>query len=62
HYFVHDVGYVPQGLTAKKLKNLQRQAYLGFYLRPKILWNIIKEIKDFDHLTRLLHRFYDAMT
>ncbi len=61
HFFVHDVGYVPGGLTAKKLKNLQRQAYLGFYLRPKILWNIIKEIKDFDHLTRLLHRFHDAM-
>lgn len=61
HFFVHDVGYVPEGLTAKKLKNLQRQAYLGFYLRPNILYNIFIEIKDINHLARLLHRFYDAM-
>ncbi|MFH0732120.1 MAG: radical SAM protein [Candidatus Omnitrophota bacterium] len=61
HFFVHDVGYVPECLTAKKLKALQRQAYLKFYLRPKTMWNILKEIKDYNHLMKLLYRFYDAI-
>ena len=61
HFFVHDVGYVPEGLTVKKLKDLQRKAYFSFYLRPKILWDILKDIKNINHLMKLIYRFYDAM-
>ena len=61
HFFVHDVAFVPKGLTAKRLKYLQRLAYLQFYMRPKIMWSLINEIKNFNHLKSLINRFYDAM-
>ncbi|MBN1596468.1 B12-binding domain-containing radical SAM protein [candidate division FCPU426 bacterium] len=60
-FFVHDVAYVPEGMTLKEMKNLQRRAYLGFYLRPVIIWNILKEIISPRHFYRLLKRFFDAM-
>jgi len=62
HFFVHDVGYVPQGLTRKRLKNIQRRAYLEFYLRPKIIVGLIKEITSFRQLCRLIKRFMDGLT
>jgi radical SAM superfamily enzyme YgiQ (UPF0313 family) len=34
--------YIPAGRTAAELKNLQRRAYLKFYLQPKQLWSLIK--------------------
>ena len=35
---------LPQGLNSEKeLKNLQRRAILGFYIRPKVLFRFIKE-------------------
>jgi radical SAM superfamily enzyme YgiQ (UPF0313 family) len=61
HFYVHDVAYVPDGLTRRELKNLQRLAYLEFYLRPKILINVLKEIISLKHAYRLLRRFMDAM-
>jgi radical SAM superfamily enzyme YgiQ (UPF0313 family) len=60
-FFVHDVAYVPKGLTAEQLKNLQRRAYLRFYLRFSILWRLLKEIDNPAHLARLLYRFFDAI-
>ena len=60
-FFVHDVAYVPKGMTHQEMKNLQRKAYLQFYLRPKIILNIFKEIMSFKHFGRLLKRFFDAM-
>ena len=35
HYFVHDVGYVPEGMTREQMKGIQRSAYMQFYLRPR---------------------------
>lgn len=42
--------FVPQGLTKKKLKAYQRKATLQFYLRPKILLYLLKNIKSFEQL------------
>jgi len=62
HFFVHDVGYVPEGLTARKMKSLQKRAYLGFYFRFSILSKIVKEVRNLPHFMKLLYRFWDAMT
>lgn len=60
-YFVHDVAFVPEGLTREKIKNIQRKAYLSFYLRPKIIWGLIKGIISFRQFYWLLRRFVDAV-
>ena len=62
HFFVHDVGYVPQGFTRKQIKNIQRRAYLEFYLRIRIIIGLIKEITSFRQFFRLLNRFIDGLT
>lgn len=59
--FVHNVSFEIPGVGRKKLKNLQRTAYLRFYLRPKVFINILKEIKSFRHLRYLLRRIHDAI-
>lgn len=59
-FFVHNVAYV-DGMSAAELKWLQRQAYLRFYLRPKIVMRLIKEITSFSHLKYLFTRFVDAI-
>lgn len=61
HFFVHDVSFVPEGMTRREMKNLQRRAYLAFYLRPKILWQLAREITSPGHLYRLAKRFADAL-
>ena len=62
NYFVHDVAFVPDGSTRMKIKWIQRRAYLGFYLRPKIIVDlIIKDISSYDHLMMLVRRFIDAL-
>lgn len=60
-FFVHDVAYVPIGLSQKQLKRFRQKAYLEFYFRPRIILNILKEIKSFKHLKYLLRRFIDSL-
>jgi anaerobic magnesium-protoporphyrin IX monomethyl ester cyclase len=60
-FFVHDVGYVPKGMTMKEMKNLQRRAYLEFYLRPGIIFGLIREVKDFRQFMKLIQRFRDGL-
>ena len=55
-FMYYKVDYVPEGLTEKELKNLQRKAFLAFYLRPKILWSLIREINSFEHFKFILQR------
>ena len=59
--FVHDVAYCDSGITSAQIKRLQRKAYLRFYLRPKILFSLIREIRSLLHLKFLLKRFIDAL-
>lgn len=59
--FVHNVSFEIPGINRKKLRNLQRTTYLRFYLRPKIIINILKEIKSFRHLLYLLRRIKDSI-
>lgn len=50
--------YVPKGLTRRKLRNLQREAFLRFFLRPKIIVKNITQIKSFGHLYFLTKRAF----
>ena len=60
-YFVHDVAYADPQVRVEDIKRIQRFAYLRFYLRPRIVWNILREIKSFRHFRFLMKRFFDAL-
>ena len=61
HFFVHDVGFVPEGMTKKEMKKLQRKAYLEFYLRPRIILSLLKDLTSFKQFFRLFKRFIDGL-
>lgn len=48
--------YVPAGLTRKKLKKLQRKAFLSFFMRPEIIFKNLLAVKSFGHFKFLLRR------
>lgn len=55
--FHADVPYSPPSISKKRLKNLQRRAYLEFYLRPEVLLDVFREIKTPEQAKFLLRRF-----
>lgn len=59
--FVHDVAYVNDDLGPRARKRLQREAYLRFYLRPRVLKPLLAELRSPAHLAHLLRRFWDAL-
>ena len=59
--FYSKVAFVPDGLTAEELKNLQRQAYLGFYLRPGIMWSLKGKVKSWHHVRAIARRLEDYL-
>lgn len=61
-YFVHDVAFCDEGIAPALLKGVQRQAYLRFYLRPRIVLSLLREIRSLSHLKFLLRRFVDSLT
>ena len=61
HYFVHDVSYVPDGMTRNEMKDMQRRAYLEFYLRPKVVLKLLLQVVSIKQFARLANRFFDAL-
>ncbi|MBU0957482.1 MAG: B12-binding domain-containing radical SAM protein [Nanoarchaeota archaeon] len=61
NFIFYKVGYVPEGLTAKEMKKLQRKAFLGFYLRPKILWGMLKDINSFEQIKFIAKRVWYSL-
>ena len=53
-----EVAYAPRGITKKQLKNIQRRAFLGFYLRPKQFLNLVFNIKSLNHFKFIIKRVY----
>ena len=51
-----DPVFTPEGITVKKLKNLQRWAFLSFYLRPKSFFHLATDISSLKHLYFILKR------
>jgi radical SAM superfamily enzyme YgiQ (UPF0313 family) len=58
NFVLADAVYAPAGLTREKMKRLRRTALLKFYLRPKIAWKFLLEIKNLNHLKVVLGRVY----
>lgn len=57
-FYFMNAAYVPDGITRRKLKHLQRLAFARFYLRPRTIVYHIKSIKSFRHLLYLIRRFF----
>jgi radical SAM superfamily enzyme YgiQ (UPF0313 family) len=57
-FYFMNAAYAPRGMTRHQLKNLQRQAFLRFYLRPAVLWRNLLGIKSLKHFRYLLIRVY----
>jgi anaerobic magnesium-protoporphyrin IX monomethyl ester cyclase len=53
------VSYAPAGISKKKLKRLQQKAYLIFYLRPRVIYKLAKQIKTFEQFRYILMRILD---
>jgi radical SAM superfamily enzyme YgiQ (UPF0313 family) len=50
------LSYVPEGMTKKELKQIQRRAFLSFYLKPNKLLGLFKDIGSFNNFKYLLKR------
>ncbi len=50
------VSWVANGFSLKELKDYHRKAYWRFYMRPRVLWGLIKEIKSWKHVRNLFQR------
>jgi radical SAM superfamily enzyme YgiQ (UPF0313 family) len=58
HFSFSSAPYIPEGLTRPQLKGLQRQAFLRFFLRPRILLENLRGIKSLKHLRFLVIRAF----
>lgn len=56
HFFTTDVIYAPEGLTVARMIRMQRQAFLRFYIRPRILGGLLTEIRSPRQIRHLLAR------
>jgi radical SAM superfamily enzyme YgiQ (UPF0313 family) len=57
-YVFMKVPYSPPAIKRKRLRNLQRWAFLRFHMRPNILWFNIRRVRSVRHMKYLLRRFY----
>lgn len=55
--FHADVPYSPSSISKKRLKYLQRRAYIEFYLRLGVLLDVFREIKTLEQVKFLWRRF-----
>lgn len=60
-FFVHDVAYSDKCISAMEIKRIQRLAVLRFYLRPRILFRLLSEIRSFGHVVHLCKRTIDTL-
>ena len=60
-FYFMNASFAPEGIDKNTLKSLQREAFLKFFLRPKILIHNLMSIKSFNHFKFLLRRFFRWM-
>ncbi|MFN7953852.1 MAG: radical SAM protein [bacterium] len=58
---IYSVTYAPPGMTKERIKHLLQKAYCRFYLRPKILWGLVREIHSLDQVKNLLFRAWNIL-
>lgn len=53
---LHTVSYVPKNITEKQLRRLRLKGFIKFYLRPKIILKLLKEVRSLEHFSFILKR------
>lgn len=61
-FYVHDVAYWDGAVSSRERKRLQQEAYLRFYLRPRLLSRLLREVRSLRHLRYLLSRLHDSLS
>ncbi|MFH1593066.1 MAG: radical SAM protein [Candidatus Omnitrophota bacterium] len=56
-FYFMNATFSPDGITKETLKNLQRKAFLRFFLRPGVLFRNLRQIKSIGHFKYLARRF-----
>lgn len=60
-FFVHDVAFPTDSISSKKIKSIHRAAVLKFYLRPRIIFALLLEIRSIRHLMYVVKRTLDTI-
>ena len=60
-FYFMNATFTPEGIDKITLKNLQRKAFMKFFLRPNILFRNLIRIKSFNHFKFLFKRFFRWM-
>lgn len=60
-FIFYKVDYVPEGMTSKELKSLERRAFLEFYLRPRIILKLLRDINSLEHFRYIVKRVWDSL-
>ncbi len=55
-FVLADAVYAPPGFTKEEMKKWRKKALLSFYLRPRIIFKFLREIRNFSHLKLVLKR------
>lgn len=62
NFSLDKIAWSPKGISNKQLKILRRKAFLEFYLRPKILFKMLLEIKNFQNFKFIMIRIFRWLT
>lgn len=57
-FYFMNASFTPEGIDRKTLKALQREAFLKFFLRPKIFFRNARQIQSYNHFRFLVLRFF----
>ena len=58
HFYFTSAPYSPKNISHKELRHYQKMAFMKFYLRPKIIFKNLIQIKSMKHFKFLCKRFY----
>lgn len=59
-YQDNTISYSPDGIAPEQLKRTMARAFRRFYFRPKIIYGMLKEIKDWRQFKILLKRGFES--
>jgi anaerobic magnesium-protoporphyrin IX monomethyl ester cyclase len=58
NFSLDKVAWSPEGISEKELKSLRRKAFIKFYMRPKIIMQMLSEIRSLENLRFIVVRMY----
>ncbi|MFC1890043.1 B12-binding domain-containing radical SAM protein [Thermodesulfobacteriota bacterium] len=54
--YIHNISFSPPGISCAEMVAFPRRAHLKFYLRPRVLWNLVREVKSLDQVKVIFKR------